>query len=417
MGSLDGMRVLDMTQYEAGTSCTQMLAWLGADVVKIESPTGDPGRGVGRQLPGESDAERQYFMNYNANKRSVVINLKSDEGRQVLLDMAPKYDVFVENYGPGVVEKLGIGYDVLSKINPGIIHARIKGFGLTGPYSEFNCYDWVAQASAGTFSVTGEPDGPPMHPAPTMSDSGTGIQMALAITAAYVEQQRTGQGQEIEISMQEATTMFMRTLGLDKWGTDAAPRTGIHHGGGVTATYPCKPEDGEGDSNDWAFIMVVTSQMWDSLCAAIGKPELSIDPRYEDPTARMENKVELYEVVASWTREHTKREVMNILGPAGVPVSYVFSSLDLFTDPHLVSRDFIQTVEHPINGEVKLMRNPIRMRGVEALQHSPLLDAHTNEVVTADLGLDPSGLGELREAGAIGSPFVHELAETAAGDD
>jgi crotonobetainyl-CoA:carnitine CoA-transferase CaiB-like acyl-CoA transferase len=417
MGSLDGMRVLDMTQYEAGTSCTQMLAWLGADVVKIESPTGDPGRGVGRQLPGESDDERQYFMNYNANKRSVVINLKSDEGRQVLLDMAPKYDVFVENYGPGVVEKLGIGYDVLSKINPGIIHARIKGFGLTGPYSEFNCYDWVAQASAGTFSVTGEPDGPPMHPARTMSDSGTGIQMALAITAAYVEQQRTGQGQEIEISMQEATTMFMRTLGLDKWGTDAAPRTGIHHGGGVTATYPCKPEDGEGDSNDWAFIMVVTSQMWDSLCAAIGKPELSIDPRYEDPTARMENKAELYEVVASWTREHTKREVMNILGPAGVPVSYVFSSLDLFTDPHLVSRDFIQTVEHPINGEVKLMRNPIRMRGVEALQHSPLLDAHTNEVVTADLGLDPSGLGELREAGAIGSPFVHELAETAAGDD
>jgi len=417
MGALEGMRVLDMTQYEAGTSCTQVLAWLGADVVKVEPPTGDPGRGVGRVAPGETEDERQYFMNYNANKRSIVINLKSEEGRQVLLDMAPHYDIFVENYGPGVIEKLGIGYDALSEVNPRIIHARIKGFGLTGPYSEFNCYDWVAQASAGTFSVTGEPDGPPMHPAPTMSDSGTGIQMALAITAAYVEQQRTGQGQEIEISMQEATTMFMRTLGLDKWGTDAAPRTGIHHGGGVTATYPCKPEDGEGDSNDWAFIMVVTSQMWDSLCAAIGKPELSIDPRYEDPTARMENKAELYEVVASWTREHTKREVMNILGPAGVPVSYVFSSLDLFTDPHLVSRDFIQTVEHPINGEVKLMRNPIRMRGVEALQHSPLLDAHTNEVVTADLGLDPSGLGELREAGAIGSPFVHELAETAAGDD
>ena len=414
MGSLEGMRVLDMTQYEAGTSCTQLLAWLGADVVKIESPTGDPGRGVGRQLPGESDDERQYFMNYNANKRSVVLNLKSDEGRQLLLDLAPHYDVFVENYGPGVVEKLGIGYDVLSAINPGIIHARIKGFGLTGPYSEFNCYDWVAQASAGTFSVTGEPDGPPMHPAPTMSDSGTGMQMALAITAAYVEQKRTGKGQEIEISMQEATTMFMRTLGLDQWGTAAAPRTGIHHGGGVTATYPCKPEEGQADSNDWAFIMVVTSQMWDSLCAAMGQPELSIDPRYDNPISRMEHRDELYDLVAAWTRQRTKREVMRILGSAGVPCSYVFSSLDLFTDPHLVERDFIQTVEHPINGEVKLMRNPIRMRGADPMAHSPLLDANTDEVLTSDLGLDASKLEELRTASAIGSPYAGKPKEPAA---
>ena len=415
MGALQGMRVLDMTQYEAGTSCTQVLAWLGADVVKVEPPTGDPGRGVGRV---ETDHENQYFMNYNATKRSVVINLKSEQGRQVLLDMAPHYDVFVENYGPGVLEKLDIGYDVLSDVNPRIIHARIKGFGLSGPYSEFNCYDWVAQAAARTFSVTGEPDGPPLHPGPTMSDSGTGIQTTLGITAAYVEQQRTGKGQQIEVSMQEATTMFMRTLGLQDWGVKTAPRTGLRHGGGATSTYPCKPEDDGPDPNDWVYIMVVTSQMWDSLCAAIGKPEMAIDERFDTPIARVEHKDALYDEIALWTRERTKREVMGILGPAGVPVSYVFSSLDLFTDPHLVERDFIQTVEHPINGEVKLMRNPIRMRGAEPLKHSPLLDAHTNEVLAGDLGVDAASLEALREVGAIGSPFAPKVAETsAAGDD
>jgi formyl-CoA transferase len=413
MGSLEGMRVLDMTQYEAGTSCTQMLAWLGADVVKVEPPTGDPGRGVGRGLAEDGD-ERQYFMNYNSNKRSIVLNLKSDEGRQLLLDMAPHYDVFVENYGPGVVEKLGLDYDELSKINPKLIHARIKGFGLSGPYSEFNCYDWVAQAAAGTFSVTGDPDGPPMHPGPTMSDSGTGIQMALAITAAYVEQMRTGEGQQIEVSMQEATTLFMRTLGLQTWGVEAAPRTGIHHGGGATATYPCAPEGDTEDPNDWVFIMVVTTQMWDSLCAAMDRPELSIDPRFEAPEGRMENKDALYDEIAAWTRQHTKHQVMSILGPAGVPVSYVFSSLDLFTDPHLVARDFIQTVDHPINGEVKLMRNPIRMPGVVPLQHSPLLDAATDEVLTADLGLAPDRIEDLRTSGAIGSPYAPKLDDTSA---
>ena len=406
MGSLEGMRVLDMTQYEAGTSCTQMLAWLGADVVKVEPPTGDPGRGVGRDLQEDLTQERQYFMNYNGNKRSIVLNLRSEDGRQLLLDMVPHYDVFVENYGPGVVEKLDLDYEVLSAINPKLIHARIKGFGLSGPYADYNCYDWVAQAAAGTFSVTGEPNGPPMHPGPTMSDSGSGIQMALAITAAYVEQLRTGKGQQIELSMQEATTMFMRTLGLPTWGVEAAPRTGIHHGGGATATYRCAPEGGEPDPNDWVFIMIVTSQMWDSLCIAMGRPELSVDERFDTPAARMENKDSLYDEIASWTRQHTKREVMSILGPAGVPVSYVFSSLDLFTDPHLVERDFIQTVEHPINGEVKLMRNPIRMRGAVPLEHSPLLDASTNEVLGADLGLDEQRIEELRGSGAIGSPYA-----------
>jgi formyl-CoA transferase len=408
------MRVLDMTQYEAGTSCTQLLGWLGADVVKVEPPTGDPGRGVGRQLPDAPDRERQYFMNYNANKRSVVINLKLPEGRQTLLDMVPHYDVFVENYGPGAIEKLGLEYELLSSLNPRLIYARIKGFGLSGPYADYNCYDWVAQAAAGTFSVTGEPDRPPMHPGPTIGDSGTGMQTALAITAAYVERQRTGKGQLIELSMQEAVTMFMRTLDLQNWGTAAAPRTGLHHGSGATATYPCKPEGDQEDPNDWVFIMCVTSVMWDSLCAAMDRPELALDERYSDPMGRVEHRDQLYEEIASWTRQHTKREVMDILGPAGVPCSYVFTSLDLFTDRHLREREFIQTVDHPINGPVKLMGNPIRMNGAVPLKHSPLLDADTNEVLAHDLGLDAARIEALRSSGAIGSPYAPKVPEASA---
>ena len=394
MPALEGMRVLDLTEYEAGTSCTQYLAWLGADVVKIEGPYGDPGRQTGRVYAGDS----QYFMNYNGNKRSVVIDLKQPEGRELLLQMAPHYDAFVENYGPGVIEELDIGYDVMRERNPRIIYARIKGFGLSGPYAEYKSYDWVAQAAAGTYSVTGEPDGPPTRPGPTIGDAGTGIQTALGITAAYVQALRTGEGQFIEASMQEAATMFMRTMGLAQWGTAPAPRTGMHLGGAASGTYPCKG----GDPNDWVFIMITTTRMWDAFCAATDIEQLFSDARYATPESRIEHKLELYELIATWTRPRTKREVMAILGPAGVPCSYVFDTIDLFTDPHLIARDFIQTVQHPVNGEVQLMRNPLRMSGSNVpFRHAPLLGSHTTEVLTADLGYDVSKVAELERAGIV----------------
>ena len=224
MPALDGMRILDMTQYEAGTSCTQALAWFGADVVKLERPgVGDPGRGV---ASGSTDSA--YFINWNSNKRSVTLDLQRAEGREILLKMLPHYDVFVENYGPGVIEKLGLEYEDLKAVHPGIIYARLKGFGTSGPYSDYKSYDMVAQAAAGAFSITGEFDGPPLRPGPTTGDSGTGVQLGMAILAAYVQKQRTGEGQVIEISMQEAMTYYMRTaiaVAAD-WGRVAAPRTG-----------------------------------------------------------------------------------------------------------------------------------------------------------------------------------------------
>jgi formyl-CoA transferase len=308
--------------------------------------------------------------------------------------MVAHYDVFVENYGPGVIEKLDIGYDVMRELNPGIIYGRLKGFGLSGPYSGYKSYDWVAQASAGAFAVTGYADTPPTMPGPTIGDSGTGMQMALAITAAYVEKQRTGQGQFIEIAMQEAVTMFMRTQGLAQWGTGVQPRTGIH-GAPPTGVYRCK---GAGP-NDYLFIMVVTSRMWDTLCAAIGKPELLDDPRFATGIDRVQNGEALKAEIEDFTSNYPKHEAMQMLASAGVPCSATMDHLDLFTDPHLTEREFIQKVDHPSHGEVTLMRNPIRMRGVEPLRPAPDLGAHTDEILAADLGLTPSELGELRASG------------------
>ena len=394
MAALDGMRVLDMTQYEAGTSCTQYLAWLGADVVKVEGPTGDPGRYTGKGLDGHP-GDPQYFMNYSGNKRSVVLNLKTERGRQVFLDLVPHFDVFVENYGPGVIEALHLTPDVLCELNPRLIYARIKGFGLSGPYKDYKVYDWVAQAAAGTFSATGDPDGPPSIVGPTMGDSGTGMQAALGVVAAYVQQQRTGRGQVIEVSMQEAVTMFMRTLDLALWGKDPAGRHGNERGRAGGGLYPCKG----GGPNDWVFIFPATTRMFDALCNAMGRPELLADPRFETPQARAQHLGELRECIRDYTLQHDKREVMRTLAGAGVPCSYVFDTMDLFTDEHLQARDFITEVDHPVNGRVKLMRHPLRMEGVVKQQRAPLLGEHTDEVLGALLGLGESELVELRDAG------------------
>ncbi|MEX1022642.1 MAG: CoA transferase [Dehalococcoidia bacterium] len=394
MAALDGMRVLDMTQYEAGTSCTQYLAWLGADVVKIEGPTGDPGRYTGKGLDGHP-GDPQYFMNYSGNKRSVVLDLKTERGCQVFKDLVPHFDVFVENYGPGVIEALKIGPEVLREINPRLIYTRIKGFGLSGPYKDFKVYDWVAQAAAGTFSTTGSPEGPPQIVGPTMGDSGTGMQAALGVVAAYVQQQRTGLGQVIELSMQEAVTMFMRTLDLAEWGKRPAPRHGNVRGRTGGGLYPCKG----GGPNDWVFIFPATTRMFDSLCAAIGRTDLLSDPRFETPKARVEHGEELREILRAYTEQHDKRDVMKCLASAGVPCSYVFDTYDLFTDEHLTSRDFIREVDHPVNGKVQLMRHPLRMEGVVEQDRSPLLGEHTDEVLAGILGLPEDEIAALRADG------------------
>jgi formyl-CoA transferase len=394
MPALDGMRVLDMTQYEAGTSCTQLLGWMGADIVKVEPPSGDPGRGVTRDPAKVS----QYFLNYNGNKRSVVIDLSRKEGRDLLLEMAPKYDVFVENYGPGVIERLGIDYDAMKARNPGIIYARIKGFGTWGPYAGYNSYDWVAQAAGGTFSIVGEPDGPPVMIQPSFADSGTGVQMAFAIVSAYVKKLRTGEGEQIELSMQEAVTFFMKTAGLAAWGEEPQLRMGNRRGA-PSGIYQCKG----GGPNDYIFLFTATSRQWDMYCMAIGQPELADDPRYANPAARMENAEDLYTLTAEWCMERTKYEAMHEMAGAGVPCSAILDTLDLFRDPHLVERQMIHTVEHRSAGPIRVFRNPVLAPGSQAaLEPAPLLGEHTEAVLAADLGLSDRDIAALRESGAIG---------------
>ena len=404
--ALDGMRVLDMTQYEAGTSCTQALAWLGADVVKIERPgSGDPGRVV---RTGNDHAP--YFLTWNSNKRSVCIDLTVPEGRDIFLELVPHYDVFVENYGPGVIEKLDIGYDVLAAINPRIIYGRIKGFGTTGPYAGFKCFDMTAQAMGGGFSITGEPGGPPTRPGPTIGDSGTGVQLALAITAAYVQQQRTGRGQEIDLAMYEAYTYYMRSplaVAPDAGPQHAAPRRGST-GGAPTDLYPCKPLG----PNDWAYIMVVTTRMWDALCIAIERPDLLADARFERGRLRNANREALYEEIAQWTRARSKREVFQILGDAGVPCGYNADTTDYWTDPHMQERGLIETVHHPEAGDIDLLRFPPLMSESHVpIEAAPLLGAHTAEVLAAEAGLSDAQIRDLAERGVLASHEAPQGAE------
>jgi formyl-CoA transferase len=391
MPALDGMRILDMTQYEAGTSCTQTLAQLGAEVVKVEPPRGDAGRGL---LHG--DTRSQYFYNYNCNKRSVVLNLQHPRGRELLLDMAPHFNAFVENYGPGVVEALDIGYEVLMQRNPTIIYARIKGFGLSGPYSKYKVYDSVATAASGAYSLSGMPGGPPVHPGITYSDSGTGLQMAIALLAAYVQQQRTGEGQLIELSMQEATTMFIRTAALRGWGREPAPRRG-NRTRPPTDIYPCKPFG----ANDYVHLIIVTQRMWDTFCAVIGRPDMADDPRYATVEARVEHGDEVHDIVEAWTRQRTKHEAMHELASAGVPCSAILDTYELWSDPHLRERDFIQTIDHP-EGAIDVMRLPMRLSASEVpIERPPLLGEHTDEVLREELSLTPGELAELRAQGVI----------------
>lgn len=395
MPALDGVKVLDLTQYEAGTTCTQYLAWFGADVVKVERPgVGDPGRNV---AGGGRDS--LYFLSFNNNKQSVAIALDTPDGRDLFLKMVPKFDVVVENFTLGTMEKLGIGYDVLSALNPAIIYATIKGFGITGPRSEYKCFDMIAQAAGGAFSVTGEPDGPPTRPGATFGDTGSGVHAALGILGAYIQRLRTGRGQVVEIAMQEIIANFMREpMSQREWRGSPIARRG-NRTVVPTDLYPCAP----GGPNDYLYIMVVTSRMWDSLVAAIDMPELGMDPRFATVRDRHQHGDELWEHIANWTRQRTKWEAMDHLAAAGVPCSAVFDTDDIFSDPHLNERDMIRTLAHPVVGDFQLLAPPIHLSEPQAeLRRAPLLGEHTSAILARELGLSDDELRALAGRGVLG---------------
>jgi len=395
MPALDGMRVLDFTQYEAGPSCCQYLAWLGADVVKVEPPRGEPARHIG--APG---GKAQYFQNYNANKRSVAVDVATDAGRDLVRRLVVGFDVVVENQGPHVMEKLGLDPLSLQALHPSLIYARIKGYGLSGPYAEYRSFDMLAQAAGGLFSLTGTEDGPPVRPGGTFGDTATGAHTAMAILAAYVQQQRTGEGQVIEMSMHEVMTMFIRTTGVSGWALDApaAKRIGNRLGGAPTDMYPCQPFG----ANDYVYVMVGTARMWDALCMVIDRRDLLDDPRFASPGGRAEHEPELNAIVAAWCSTRTKHAAMTLLADAGIAASAVMDTHDVFHDPHLVARGFVQEVPHPTHGSVLLLDKPFRLEKSNVpLQAAPLLGADTDTVLAAELGLAADELDALRSAGVI----------------
>ncbi len=393
MTALEGVRILDLSQYEAGPSCTQALAWMGADVVKVESiGGGDPGRSLA--VGGDYSP---YFCNWNANKRSVAIDLLRPEGRALFLRLLPKYDIVIENFGPGVMGKFDLGYDVLKSVHPKVIFVQIKGFGTSGPYANFKAYDMVAQASSGAMSTTGEMGGRPLLPGPTMGDSGTGMQAGMAILAAYIQRLRTGVGQRIELSMQEAMTYYMRTriALLGDWGNQATPRIGNRMGALPTELYPCLG----GGPNDYVYLITVTARHWDCLCLAIDRADLIADPRFDTGEHREANGKALFEEVAKWTREHEKHEAMRVLAEAGVPCAAILDTRDLYHDPHLQARGFVERVEHPDLGEVPLLGFPTRMsESAVAFVRAPYLGEHTDKILAEDLGMDDDAIRKLRDA-------------------
>ena len=388
MGALEGMKVLDLTQYEAGTTSTQYLANLGATVYKVENPgIGDPGRGT--EGPGKDSI---YFLSFNHNKKSVAIALNTPRGHELFLELVKRVNVVVENFSFHTMEKLGLGYDVLKAANPGIIYCTIKGFGTSGPYKEFKSFDWVAQASGGAFSVTGEADGPPMRPGATVGDTGTGNHAAIGILAAYIEQQRTGKGQVVEISMQETVVNFMRTQisYRERYDDGVVPRRG-NRSVSPTSLYPCAP----GGPNDYVWFMPATTRMFDSLMTAIGLGHLAADERFSTPQARARHGPELDEEISVWTRQRTKFEAMEYLGPLGVPVGAVYDSHDIFNDSHLKARGQIITYQHPTRGQVQMPAPPVHLSSSDVpVIPAPLLGQHTAEVLASELGL---GLGEVEQ--------------------
>jgi crotonobetainyl-CoA:carnitine CoA-transferase CaiB-like acyl-CoA transferase len=398
---LAGVRVLDLSQFEAGPTCTEVLAQLGAEVVKVENPMGgEPGRILGTgPKPG---ADAYYFMIYNANKKSVTVNLKSERGLTLVKDMAKRADVFIENMAPGTIEKLGLGYEVLSAINPRLIYAQVKGFGEGSPYEHNLAFDMIAQACGGNMAITGEAGRMPIRPGPTLGDTGTGMLMAISILASLYQRVTTGKGRRLQVAMQDAQLNYTRGAFVNYARTgQPQPRGGAGFGPPVppNGIFPCNP----GGPNDWCYVFCGHNnpEHWRRLSQAIGRPELADNPEYLDRDKRLARAAEVNAMITAWTRQHTKHEVMRIIGGAGVPAGAVLDTADLLAEPTFESRGIIQTQRHP-NGELRMPTFPVRFDGKPPeITPAPLLGQHTEEVFGEWLGMNASDIDGLKQDGVV----------------
>ena len=393
---LEDVRILDLTQVQAGPSSTQLLAWLGADVIKVEEPgVGDRTR---TEMAHRPDADSFYFLVFNANKRSVCINLKTDEGRDILKRLASESDVVVENYGPGRMESFGLSYDDLRAVNPKIIYASIKGFGTYGPYADFKSFENIAQATSGAMSTNGEAGGPPLFISAGVGDSGSGLHCAIGVLAALHRRDRTGLGEYVEVSMQDAVVNLTRIRMIETLGSDKpVARAGNRSWGGPSIVYPCHP----GGPDDYVSVYI-GGDAWESLLAIIGRSDLIGDERFATKEARDERAEEVESMIGLWTSSRTKHEVMTTLTEVGIPCGAVLDTCEVLEDPHLLAREMVVAVDDPERGRYPALGCPIKMASnTVTVTPPPLLGEHTREVLSGMLGLGAEELTQLECSGVI----------------
>ncbi len=401
--ALDGIRVIDMTHDQAGPSCTQMLAWLGAEVIKIEIPDGrgDRARWLRRDDP---DKDSFFFLLLNNNKKSTTLDLRNPKGKELFKTLVGQADIMVENRGPGAMDRLGLGYDDLSAINPGLIYASVKGFGSYGPYAEYKCFEPVAQATSGAMSITGYADSPPTPSGVNVGDSGTGMHMVIGILAAVVQRQATGKGQKVEVAMQEAVLNLTRVQFTSTLSSgDPVPRAESHLGGAggeVRGLFKCAPA-GE---NEYVFLLVPSDipGMFNAAARAMGREELLEDPRFADRSIRDRHGAELAAIIQEWTSTRNKEDVMAAFAGEGVPCGAVFDTSEVLSNPHLRERGMVTEIDHPTRGRVSIIGCPVRLSDSPVeVSPAPLFSQHSDEIFTTLGGLTQDEVNELRSQGAI----------------
>jgi formyl-CoA transferase len=403
-----------MSHVQAGPTCSQLLAWMGADVIKFENPAGDATRGQLRDVP---NADSLYFTMLNCNKRSITVNMKSAEGKQVFVDLLQKCDILMENFGPGVLDRFGFTWEKIHQINPKIVMGSIKGFGSSGPYSDFKAYENVAQAMGGAMSTTGVPEGPPFATGAQIGDSGTGLHLAIGLLAALRQAEKTGQGQYVEVAMMDGVMNLCRVKFRDhqrltrqslaefsvhtEQGMGAVPRAGNDSGGGQLGNaIHCKPRG----PNDWLYV-VVQEAVWEDLAKLIGGEALASDPRFAKIADRRKNQNAMWQLITDFAKHHTKREFMALLNPIDVPCGPIMSTEDLANDEHVRGRDMWVELDHPQRGKWWNVGMPIKLSASPAaIRRSPTLGEHTDEVLKQVLGYDDARVGALKRAGAFSAP-------------
>jgi len=391
--ALEGIRILDFTQYEAGTSCTEFLAFLGADVIKIEPPgRGDPGRSM-LLSPDEraKGLDAWYYTFLNANKRSITLNLRSEKGVAMFKEMVKQADAVISNFTPGTMDNLGIGYAVLSKINPRLVYAENSGFGQGGPYANYPSFDPIAKAIGGSFSFCGLADTPPLNPGMSVGDTGAGIHTAGGVLAAIIYAMKTGEGQFVDSSMADNIVNMMRVpIAINTFSMfpgKPAPRPQ------AIDVIKCKG----GGPNDYIYLLFLTPQQYENMAKVIGREDLlELDYKGNFWAVRTDPKVT--KAVEDWCLTQNKIDAFHVMAKAGVPAAPVLDTVEVLNDPHFNERGMIVEIEHPLRGKFKMPGCPVKLsKSPVDYSPAPALGQDNEEVFAELLNLTPEAVARLKE--------------------